>query len=51
MADRQEYLRGLAEDYEVDLATVEILSDALGESEDYDGLITALEDYCDEDFN
>lgn len=49
MANRQEYLRGLAGDYGLDLATVEMLSDALGGNEDYDGLITALEDFSDED--
>lgn len=49
MANRQEYLRGLAGYYGLDLATVEMLSDALGGNEDYDGLITTLEDFSDED--
>lgn len=46
---RMNHLTELAGYYGLDLATVEMLSDALGGSEDYDGLITTLEDFSDED--
>lgn len=42
--DRQEYLESLAEDYGVDLDTVLLLADMLGPNEDFDGLVTSLED-------
>lgn len=42
--DRNDYLCGMAEDYGVDAETVFALADVLGEDEDFDGLIAALED-------
>lgn len=42
--DRNEYLQCLAEDYGIDLETVILLADILGENEDFDGLVSALED-------
>jgi hypothetical protein len=42
--DRNDYLRGQAENYGIDFATVQFLADTLGESEDFDGLISSLED-------
>lgn len=42
--DREDYLAGLAEDYGVDLDTVYALADLLGPNEDFDGLVTQLED-------
>ena len=42
--NRKEYLKSLSEDYDIDFETVEALADILGESEDFDGLISALED-------
>jgi hypothetical protein len=48
MANRQ-HLQNLADDYGLDLATVEMFSDALGGNEDHDGLITMLEDFSDDD--
>lgn len=42
--DRNDYLRKLADDYGVDSFTMECLSTVLGNEEDFDGLITALED-------
>ena len=42
--ERLQYYTMLAEDFEVELDTVLILAELLGENEDYDGLITALED-------
>jgi len=43
--DREDYLNNLAEEYGIELSTVKIISDMLGENEDFDGLITALNDY------
>lgn len=42
--NRAEYLSALSEDYGVDIETVHCLADLLGESEDFDGLVSALED-------
>lgn len=44
---RKEYLQSLAEDYDMDYEDVEMLATTLGETEDFDGLLTALEDYCE----
>lgn len=41
---RQEYLESLASDFDVPLDTVIMLADLLGPSEDFDGLVTSLED-------
>ena len=41
---RDDYLRCLAEDFGVDLETVKELSDVLGPNEDFDGLVSELED-------
>jgi hypothetical protein len=45
---RRAYLDSLAEDYGIDRATVYMIADLLGPSEDFDGLVTSLEDYADE---
>ena len=42
--DREDYLSCLAEDYGVDLDTVKVLADLLGPNEDFDGLVSQLED-------
>ena len=42
--ERQQYLRALAEEFEVDVELVFALADMLGPNEDYDGLIASLED-------
>jgi hypothetical protein len=47
--NRAAYLQALAEDIGVDIKTVLTLADLLGPSEDFDGLVTSLEDYA-EDF-
>ena len=44
--DRRAYLESLCEEYDRDI--VYMLADLLGSSEDFDGLITSLEDYADE---
>ena len=43
-ADRDDYLTCLSEDYGVPIADVYSLADMLGENEDFDGLVSALED-------
>ena len=45
---RRAYLDSLADDYGIDRATVYMIADLLGPSEDFDGLVTSLEDYADE---
>lgn len=42
---RQDYLEQLAYDFDCDVETVMMLAHMLGPSEDFDGLINALEDY------
>lgn len=44
-ADRQEYLDDLADNFGVARSTVYALADLLGEMEDFDGLVTSLEDF------
>jgi len=41
---RKDYLENLAEDHGVDIDTVLMLADLLGSNEDFDGLVTQLED-------
>lgn len=43
--DRDDYLNHLSEEYEIDLDIVYELAEANGPNEDFDGLITSLEDY------
>lgn len=45
---RADYLRHLAESFEVHLFTVEKLAEFLGPEEDFDGLITALQEINEE---
>lgn len=45
--DREEYLESLAEDMCVDYEYVHELAALLGEDEDFDGLVTAVEDYAE----
>jgi len=45
--NRRAYLLSLADDTGVDIKTVMILADLLGENEDFDGLVTSLEDYAE----
>lgn len=42
--DRNDYLEHLSEEYCVDILTVHEIADLLGQSEDFDGLISILED-------
>ena len=43
-ADRDDYLTCLSEDYGISIEDVYSLADMLGENEDFDGLVSALED-------
>lgn len=42
--ERMEYLESLAEDFGADIEDVLAIAELLGEGEDEDGLLTALED-------
>ena len=43
--DRRDYLENLEQEFDCPLETVLTLASILGKSEDFDGLICALEDY------
>ena len=43
-ANRAEYLDSLCDEYDAD--TVHMLADLLGPDEDFDGLVTSLEDHA-----
>jgi len=42
--NRRDYLRSLAEDYEVDLRKVYLIAELLGPDEDFDGLVSMVQD-------
>ena len=43
-ASRRDYLLSLRDDFDVDWTVILHLADVLGPAEDFDGLVTALED-------
>ena len=43
--NREDYLQSLADENEVDISVVHALADVLGENEDFDGLVTGLQDF------
>ena len=45
-SNRREYLESLADDLCIDPSIVHALADLLGPTEDFDGLVTSLEDYA-----
>ena len=45
--NRPDYLRDLAQELGIDTQTVFLMAELLGESEDFDGLVTSLEDYAE----
>jgi len=47
---RRDYLTCLAQDMGVDVDTVLTLASMLGSSEDFDGLVTAIEDIADDQY-
>ena len=49
-ANRNEYLTDLADNMGLDRSLVQALADMLGENEDFDGLVTSLEDINPEEF-
>ena len=42
--DKEDYLNYLSEEYNIDYYIVDCMSDILGPDEDFDGLVTSLED-------
>lgn len=46
-ANRNDYLMSLAEEWGIDLHVVHMVAALLGPNEDFDGLVTSLEDYVD----
>lgn len=44
-ANRNEYLLALAEEYEINFEDVKTIANTLGKSEDFDGLVNALDDW------
>ena len=44
---RKDYLNSLADDFGVDVQKVYSLASMLGSSEDFDGLVTSLEDMAE----
>lgn len=44
---RNDYLESLADEYNIDINTVQTCADMYGPSEDFDGLLTTLQDYSD----
>lgn len=45
--DREEYLQHLSDEYGVPLDMVETVAETLGENEDFDGLVTAVQDIAE----
>lgn len=45
--NRRDYLNSLAEEYDIDRSIVYSLAQLLGPSEDWDGLVTSLQDYAE----
>ena len=43
--NRRNYLDSLAEEFEVEVEVVYSIANMLGSSEDFDGLVSSLEDY------
>lgn len=45
--DREDYLQSLADEYGVSIDTVKTIAETLGETEDFDGLVTAVQDIAE----
>ena len=48
--NRKDYLNHLADDFGIERDIVYGIASMLGSSEDFDGLITALEDFAEENY-
>lgn len=46
-ADRNEYLASLADEYGIHIFVVRAVANVLGQNEDFDGLVNALEEYSE----
>jgi hypothetical protein len=49
--DRNDYLISLTKDFGIDMITVRMIADILGPSEDFDALVSALEDFGSMELN
>ncbi len=49
--DRKDYLSCMADDYGVEFTVVEEIANLLGENEDFDGLVSMLDDISDSMFD
>ena len=47
---RADYLQNLADEKDVDIQTVRMMAGMLGPSEDFDGLVTSIEDCAGSDY-
>jgi hypothetical protein len=47
-ANRDEYLKSLAAELELDYKIVRMTAELYGPAEDFDGLVTTLQDYADD---
>jgi len=45
--NRRDYLQNLADEHGVEANVVFMMASLLGPSEDFDGLVTELDDYCE----
>ena len=43
---RKDYFEYLEDMYGIDFDTIVVLADMLGPNEDFDGLVSSLQDYC-----
>ena len=43
--DREDYLRQLADEFNISYGILKPIADVLGPTEDFDGLVSSLEDY------
>lgn len=44
--DREDYLQSISDEYDCPIEIVREVAEMLGENEDFDGLISSLEDYA-----
>ena len=44
--NREDYLKSLADDFDLTICDVKLIADVLGDTEDFDGLVTTLDEYA-----